>query len=199
MGGGEGYETSKRRYVFRQRVLDGITTLERGRDRGRRGMNIYFSSWNEEGAGENGFTSDPEIRSGQRLKWPGTENESGSYPCRHALNNGNHETWSVKLSEEKLTQSEAPQNRDKWRDIVVTSCTTRDEQDRVSKQRIREVCLIIHFEYTIHGDWLTICGVLAIPNGLFLVLKEQREKRHKSSGDSDGRFANRRTTSTLTS
>ena len=80
---------------------------------GEGGEWIYFSSWNEEGAGENGFTSDPEIRSGQRFKWPGTENESRSYPCRHALDNGNHETRSVKVSEEKLTRSEAPQNRDK--------------------------------------------------------------------------------------
>ena len=42
MGGGEGNETSKRRYVFRQRVLDGITTLERERDRGRKGMNLLL-------------------------------------------------------------------------------------------------------------------------------------------------------------
>lgn len=116
---------------------------------GEGGEWIYFSSWNEEGAGENGFTSDPEIRSGQRFKWPGTENESGSYPCRHALDNGNHETWSAKLSEEKLTRSEAPQNRDKWRDIVVTSCTTRDEQEWVSKQRIRRG--LFDYSFRVHN------------------------------------------------
>ena len=98
---------------------------------GEGGEWIYFSSWNEERA-KNGFTSDPEIRSGQVLRmWIRLVSLS---PCL-----GQRKPWNLVGQAQwgKTHTSESPQNRDKWRYIVVTSCTTRDEQDWVSKQRIR--------------------------------------------------------------